>query len=213
MFQLFSVKEKIGYGLGDVVVNLVWCGVLVYFVVFYIDIFGISVVVVVMLFLVVWLFDGVIDIIMGMIVDCINIVMGKFWFWILVFILFLGLFMILCFIILLFLDMGKLVYVYIIYIGLILVYIVNNVFYLVFMGVMIEDDYECIKLFGFWFVGVFFGGLLVMGFLFMLVVFFGGDGENDVIGYQYIMYVFVVFLVVFMLIMVFMIKEWIILYQ
>lgn len=63
------LKEKVGYGMGDVVVNLVWWGVLVYLVVFYIDMFGIIVVVVVMLFFVVCFFDGVIDIIMGMIVD------------------------------------------------------------------------------------------------------------------------------------------------
>lgn len=66
---IFFIYEKIGYVMGDVGVNLVWCGVLVYLVVFYIDIFGIFVVVVVLFFLVVCLLDGVIDIIMGMIVD------------------------------------------------------------------------------------------------------------------------------------------------
>lgn len=158
-----------------------WCGVLVYFVVFYIDIFGLSVVVVVMLFFIVCLFDGVIDIIMGMIVDRIKIKMGKFCLWILGLILFFGFFMVLCFIMFNFGSIGMLVYVYFIYIGLILVYIVNNVFYFVLMGVIISDDWECISLFGFWFVGVFLGGFLVMGCLFMMVEYFGVG--NDVRGY------------------------------
>lgn len=81
--------------------------------------------------------------------------------------------MVLCFIIFDISLVVKLFYVYFIYIGFILVYMVSNVFYFVLMGVMIGDDLEWIKLFGFCFVGVFVGGLLVMGFLFDLVVYFG----------------------------------------
>ena len=72
---------------------------------------------------------------------------------------------------------------------------------------MTDDDHERTKLSGFRFAGAFLGGLLVMGFLPMLVAFFGGDGENDALGYQYTMYVFAALLVALMLITVFTTKE------
>ncbi|MCP4233487.1 MAG: MFS transporter, partial [Aestuariibacter sp.] len=179
MSQSLSVKEKIGYGLGDAAANLVWRGALAYLAVFYTDTFGISAAAAAMLFLVVRLSDGVTDIIMGMIADRTNTAMGKFRPWILASTPFLGLFMILCFTTPSFSDTGKLVYAYITYIGLTLAYTANNVPYSALMGVMTEDDHERTKLSGFRFAGAFLGGLLVMGFLPMLVAFFGGDGEND----------------------------------
>ena len=207
MSQSLSVKEKIGYGLGDAAANLVWRGALAYLAVFYTDTFGISAAAAAMLFLVVRLSDGVTDIIMGMIADRTNTAMGKFRPWILASTPFLGLFMILCFTTPSFSDTGKLVYAYITYIGLTLAYTANNVPYSALMGVMTEDDHERTKLSGFRFAGAFLGGLLVMGFLPMLVAFFGGDGENDALGYQYTMYVFAALLVALMLITVFTTKE------
>ncbi len=207
MSQSLNLKEKIGYGLGDAAANLVWRGALAYLAVFYTDTFGISAAAAAMLFLVVRLSDGVTDIIMGMIADRTSTPMGKFRPWILASTPFLGLFMILCFTTPSFSDTGKLIYAYITYIGLTLAYTANNVPYSALMGVMTADDHERTKLSGFRFAGAFLGGLLVMGFLPMLVAFFGGDGENDALGYQYTMYVFAALLVALMLITVFTTKE------
>ena len=69
MDHKLTLKEKVGYGMGDAAANLVWRGALAYLAVFYTDTFGITAAAAAMLFLVVRLSDGVTDIIMGMIAD------------------------------------------------------------------------------------------------------------------------------------------------
>ena len=71
-----SLKEKVGYGLGDAAANLVWRGALAYLAVFYTDTFGLTAAAAAMLFLVVRLSDGITDIIMGMIADRTNTKLG-----------------------------------------------------------------------------------------------------------------------------------------
>lgn len=200
-----SLKEKVGYGLGDAAANLVWRGALAYLAVFYTDTFGLTAAAAAMLFLVVRLSDGITDIIMGMIADRTNTSLGKFRPWILASTPFLGLFMVLCFTTPSFSDTGKLVYAYLTYIGLTLAYTVNNVPYSALMGVMTTDDKERTSLSGFRFAGAFAGGLLVMGCLPMLVEFFG-EG-NSAQGYQYTMYVFAALLIALMLTTVATTKE------
>ena len=196
MNHSLSVREKIGYGLGDAAANLVWRGALAYLAVFYTDTFGLTAAAAAMLFLVVRLTDGVTDIIMGMIADRTQTKLGKFRPWILGSTPFLGLFMVLCFTTPDFSYTNKLIYAYLTYIGLTLAYTVNNVPYSALMGVMTSDDRERTSLSGFRFAGAFMGGLLVMGCLPMLVAFFG-EG-NTAKGYQYAMYLFATLLVALM---------------
>lgn len=205
MEHTLSIKEKIGYGLGDAAANLVWRGALAYLAVFYTDTFGLSAAAAAMLFLVVRLSDGITDIIMGMIADRTQTKMGKFRPWILGSTPFLGLFMVLCFTTPNLSDTGKLVYAYLTYIGLTLAYTINNVPYSALMGVMTSDDKERTSLSGFRFAGAFLGGLLVMGCLPMLVELLGNG--NTAMGYQYAMYVFASLLVVLMFITVASTKE------
>ena len=200
-----TLREKIGYGVGDAAANLVWRGALAYLAVFYTDTFGITAAAAAMLFLVVRLSDGVTDIIMGMIADRTQTKMGKFRPWILGSTPFLGLFMILCFTTPDLSYTGKLVYAYLTYLGLTLAYTVNNVPYSALMGVMTSDDKERTSLSGYRFAGAFLGGLLVMGCLPMLVELLG-DG-TPALGYQYTMWLFALLLVVLMLITVFTTKE------
>ncbi|WP_338519528.1 MFS transporter [Alteromonas gracilis] len=205
MEHKLTLKEKLGYGAGDAAANLVWRGALAYLAVFYTDTFGISAAAAAMLFLVVRLSDGVTDIIMGMIADRTHTKMGKFRPWILGSTPFLGLFMVLCFTTPDLSYTGKLVYAYLTYIGLTLAYTVNNVPYSALMGVMTSDDKQRTSLSGFRFAGAFLGGLLVMGYLPMLVEYFGnGDSAQ---GYQYTMWLFAVLLVVLMTTTVFTTKE------
>ncbi|WP_440877136.1 MFS transporter [Thalassotalea sp. PLHSN55] len=187
-------KEKVGYAMGDAAANLVWRGALAYLAVFYTDTFGLTAAAAAMLFLVVRLSDGVTDIIMGMIADRTSTRWGSFRPWILWSAPFLALFMVLCFTTPDISYTGKLIYAYVTYIGLTLVYTINNVPYSALMGVMTESDSERTNLSGFRFAGAFAGGLLVMGFLPDLVAYFGqGD---DATGYQYTMYLFAVLLMI-----------------
>ena len=196
--QVLSVKEKVGYAMGDAAANLVWRGALAYLAVFYTDTFGISAAAAALLFLVVRLSDGVTDIIMGMIADRTNSKWGKFRPWILWSAPVLGLFMVLCFTTPNLSESGKLAWAYFTYIGLTLAYTVNNVPYSALMGVMTPSDSERTSLSGYRFAGAFTGGLLVMGFLPDLVAYFGqGD---DASGYQTTMYVFAALLIAMMVI-------------
>ncbi|MDO6566781.1 MFS transporter [Alteromonas sp. 1_MG-2023] len=205
MDHSLSVREKIGYGLGDAAANLVWRGALAYLAVFYTDTFGLTAAAAAILFLVVRLSDGVTDIIMGMIADRTQTKLGKFRPWILGSTPFLGLFMVLCFTTPDFSYTYKLIYAYLTYLGLTLAYTVNNVPYSALMGVMTSDDRERTSLSGFRFAGAFMGGLLVMGCLPMLVAFFGGGDTAK--GYQYAMYLFATLLMALMFITVATTKE------
>ncbi|MED5378719.1 MAG: MFS transporter [Pseudomonadota bacterium] len=205
MNHKLTLKEKVGYGMGDAAANLVWRGALAYLAVFYTDTFGITAAAAAMLFLVVRLSDGVTDIIMGMIADRTQTKMGKFRPWILGSTPFLGLFMVLCFTTPDLSYSGKLIYAYLTYIGLTLAYTVNNVPYSALMGVMTSDDRERTSLSGFRFAGAFFGGLLVMGCLPMLVDLLGQG--NTAVGYQYTMWLFATLLVILMCVTVFTTKE------
>lgn len=200
-----SVLEKVGYGAGDAAANLVWRGALAYLAVFYTDTFGISASAAALLFLVVRLSDGVTDIMMGMIADRTQTRWGKFRPWIMWSTPFLGLFMILSFTTPNMGDTAKLVYAYITYIGLTLAYTVNNVPYSALMGVMTGDDNERTSLSGFRFAGAFLGGLFVMGFLPVLVSYFGNGDEAQ--GYQYTMFMFACLLMVLMFVTVITTKE------
>ncbi|MFT6528974.1 MAG: Na+/melibiose symporter-like transporter [Psychrosphaera sp.] len=190
--------EKVGYAFGDAAANLVWRGALAYLAVFYTDTFGLTAAAAAMLFLVVRLSDGITDIIMGMIADRTDTKWGKFRPWIIWSTPFLGLFMVLIFTTPDLSEGGKLAYAYFTYIGLTLAYTVNNVPYSALMGVMTDDDQERTSLSGFRFAGAFIGGLIVMGFTPKLVAMLGAG--DDVMGYQYTMYVFAAALMVLMFI-------------
>ena len=190
--------EKVGYATGDAAANLVWRGALAYLAVFYTDTFGLTATDAALLFLVVRLSDGVTDIIMGMIADRTTTRWGKFRPWILWSTPFLALFMVLSFTTPELSYTNKLIYAYVTYIGLTLAYTVNNVPYSALTGVLTTCGTERTTISGFRFAGAFTGGLLVMGFLPDLVAYFGQG--NDVIGYQYTMYLFAALLVVLMII-------------
>ena len=72
-----SVKEKIGYGLGDTACNIVFQIVINFLLIFYTDVFGISAAAAGTLLLVVRLFDGFTDPIMGGIADRTTSKFGK----------------------------------------------------------------------------------------------------------------------------------------
>lgn len=67
----FLVREKIGYGMGDVGCNIIFGVIMLFVNYFYMDIFGFVLVLVGVLFFLVCVIDVVIDLVMGVFVDCI----------------------------------------------------------------------------------------------------------------------------------------------
>ncbi len=200
-----SLREKVGYSMGDAAANFVWRGALAYLAVFYTDTFGISATAAALLILIVRLSDGITDIIMGMIADRTNTRWGKFRPYVAWSAPVLGLFMVLCFTTPDLSYNGKLAWAYATYIGLTLAYTVNNVPYSALMGVITPSVHERAVLSGFRFAGAFGGGLVVMGFTLSLVKYFGQG--NDAQGYQYTMYLFATVLVALLLVTYFTTKE------
>lgn len=144
--EVLFVKEKIGYGMGDVVSYIIFDNVMLYMMFFYIDIFGIFVGFVGIMFLVVRVLDAIFDFCMGLLVDRTRFRWGKFRSWVLFGVLLFGIVCVLVYSTLDFSMNGKMIYVVIIYILFILFYIVVNIFYCVLGGVIINDSIQRISL-------------------------------------------------------------------
>ena len=192
-----SMREKIGYSLGDAAANFVWRSGF-FIPVFYTDTFGLAALHATIIILIVRLSDGITDIMMGSIADRTNTKQGKFRPWILWSTPFLGLFLALIFTTPDLSYTGKIIYAFVIYLCLTLAYTANNVPYGALMGVMTDSVKQRASLSSFRFIGAFAGGLLVMSTLPFLVEKLG-DG-NEAQGYQRTMIIFALLLGVFMFI-------------
>lgn len=168
-----SIKEKLGYALGDGAANIAWRGVATFLFVFYTDVFGLSPVTVGVLMLVARFSDGISDVLMGVIGDRTKSKYGKFRPWILWTAIPLGVILSLLFTSPDLGDSGKIVYAYITYIFFTLIYTANNIPYGALMAVMTGDDKERTSLGSYRMVGAFGGGMLVQGALLFLVAHFG----------------------------------------
>lgn len=168
-----SIKEKIGYALGDGAANIAWRGVSTFLFIFYTDVFGLSPAAVGLLFLVARFGDGISDVLMGIICDRTNTKHGKFRPWILWSAIPLGVILSLLFMSPDFSPTGKLVYAYTAYIVFTLIYTANNIPYGALMAVMTGDDKERTSLGSYRMVGAFVGGMVVQGALLFLVAYFG----------------------------------------
>jgi len=173
MNQKVSVREKIGYALGDGAANIAWRGVATFLFIFYTDVFGLSPVTVGLLFLVARFSDGISDVLMGIVGDRTNTKWGKFRPWILWTAIPLGVILSLLFTAPNMSDSGKIVYAYTTYILFTLIYTANNIPYGALMAVMTGDDKERTSIGSYRMVGAFAGGMLVQGALLYLVAHFG----------------------------------------
>ncbi len=172
-FERISIKEKIGYALGDGAANIAWRGVATFLFIFYTDVFGLSPVTVGILMLVARFSDGISDVLMGIIGDRTKSKYGKFRPWILWTAIPLAAILSLLFTSPDLGTSGKIVYAYITYIFFTLIYTANNVPYGALMAVMTGDDKERTSLGSYRMVGAFGGGMLVQGALLFLVAYYG----------------------------------------
>lgn len=155
------VREKIGYGLGDVASNFVFHSVNVLLLFYYTDVFGISAAAAGTLFVVARVWDAINDPLMGAIADRTDTRWGKYRPYLLWLAIPFGICGYLAFANPPLSGDGKLVYAYITYFLLMTIYTAINVPYSALMGVMTPSSAERTSLSSYRFVGAFSGQLLI----------------------------------------------------
>jgi GPH family glycoside/pentoside/hexuronide:cation symporter len=203
--QRLSVREKVGYSLGDSAANFIFQTMIIFQLNFYTDTFGITAAAAGTLLLVARLWDAVFDPMMGAIADRTNTRWGKFRPWILWTALPFGIMAFLTFSTPNLGGGGKLVYAYITYIVLMTVYSANNLPYSALSGVMTGDMVERTSLSSYRFVFAMLAQFVVQGLALPMVAVFGqGDTAK---GYQFTMGIFSILAVIFFLITFLSTKE------
>ncbi len=193
--QKISVKEKIGFSLGDGAANLIFQTMMLLQLSFYTDTFGLTAGAAAALFLIARLWGAVADPIMGAIGDRTKTRWGKFRPWILWTAVPFGIVGYLAFTTPDFSASGKLVYAYITYLLLMTVYSANNIPYSALSGVITGDMEQRTSLSSFRFVLVVLATLAIQGFALPMVNHFGqGDSAK---GYQITMGIFSAIAVLF----------------
>src|SRR3954452_446329 len=186
--ERLSVKEKVGYGLGDAAANFIFQTMIIFQLAFYTDTFGITAAAAGALCLVVRVFDAAFDPMMGVIADRTNTRWGKFRPWVLWTAVPFGLMGFLAFVTPDFGPTGKLVYAYVTYLVLMAVYSANNTPYSALSGVMTGDIGERTSLSQYRFVFAMLAQLAIQGLALPMVKQFGAG--NDARGYQVTMGIF-----------------------
>lgn len=175
MSEKVSLKEKIGYGLGDAASSMFWKIFSMYLMFFYTDVFGLAPAVVGTMFLVTRIWDSCFDPIVGIIADRTKTRWGKFrpyLFWVAIPFAVIG---IMTFYVPDFDEKGKIIYAYITYSLMMMVYSLINVPYASLLGVMSSDRKIRTTLSSYRMVFAFGGSLLALWLLEPLVLYFGGD--------------------------------------
>lgn len=203
--EKLSVKEKVGYSLGDGAANFIFQTMMLLQLSFYTDTFGLTAGAAATLFLVARLWGAVCDPIFGALADRTNTRWGKFRPWILWTAVPFGVLGYLAFRTPDFGSTGKLVYAYLTYLLLLTVYSANNNPYSALSGVITGNMKERTSLSSFRFVVVTLATIAIMGFTLPMVNHFGqGDSAR---GYQITMGIFSALAIIFFLITFFTTKE------
>jgi glycoside/pentoside/hexuronide:cation symporter, GPH family len=177
-----SLKEKIGYAMGDVASNFYWRVFDAFLFIFYTDIFGLAPAAVGTMMLVTRLIDAFSDPLMGAMADRTQTRFGKFRPYLLWGILPLATAGVLTFTVPDLGEGGKLVWAYCTYIFMMLAYTFINVPYGALLGVVTSDSQQRTTLTSFRFIGAFSGGTLVAYMTPKLVAFLGQG--NEALGWQ-----------------------------
>jgi Na+/melibiose symporter-like transporter len=193
-----SVREKIGYSLGDASANFVFMTMILFQSKFYTDTFGLEASIAGTLLLVGRLWDAFFDPMMGTIADRTNTRWGKFRPWVLWTALPWGVAMVLAYTTPNFSMTGMIIYAVSTNILLMTLYSANNTPYSAMLGVMTGDGNERTSLSSYRFVAAMLAQLIVGGFTLPLVAKFGqGD---DAKGWQMTLGLWAIICVVFFVI-------------
>ncbi len=198
MPEKISIKEKVGYALGDTAANFIFQTMVILQLAFYTDTFGITAAAAGTLFLVVRFWDAIFDPIMGVIADRTSTRWGKFRPWVLWTAAPFGIMGFLTFTTPDLSPGGKLIYAYVTYIVLMMVYSANNLPYSALSGVITGDLGERTSLSSYRFVFAMLAQLIIQGLALPMVHYFGQG--NSAKGYQVTMGIFSALAVLFFLI-------------
>ncbi len=200
-----SVREKIGYSLGDVGTNFFFQSMILYQNRFYTDTVGLSAATVGWMFLVLRLADAFIDPVVGALSDRTNTRWGKFRPWILWTALPFGVVFWLVYVTPNVGMTGKLIYAYVTYVLVMMFYSANNTPYSALMGVMTPDISERANIARYRFVAALIGQFIIQALALPLVEKFGhGDSAK---GWAMTMAIFGVGIVVCGLVVFFTTRE------
>ena len=191
-----SLKEKIAYGFGDFASSMFWKLFSMFLLFFYTDVFGIAAAAVGTMFLVVRIWDAVMDLLIGAACDRTSTRWGKFRPYLLFGAAPFAVVGIITFITPDLSPSGKLVYAYVTYASMMMIYSLVNVPYSSMLGVMTDNPDDRTSLASFRFIGAFSGGLLVTATANSLVEYFGKDG-NVASGYQWTVGIYAVLAAIF----------------
>lgn len=161
--QKLSIKEKIGYGLGDTASNLYFQMFINFLLFFYTDVFGIPAAVAGSIFIVSRVWDAVNDPIMGVIADRTDTKWGKFrpyLLWIMFPLAIIGVAMFTT------PDLsmqGKIIYAYVTYIAMMMAYTAINIPYSALLGVLSPQSKQRTSASTYRFVLAFVGAFIIQG--------------------------------------------------
>jgi glycoside/pentoside/hexuronide:cation symporter, GPH family len=175
MHEKISLKEKIGYGLGDAASSMFWKIFSMYLLFFYTDVFGLAPAVVGTMFLITRIWDSCFDPIVGIIADRTKSKWGKFrpyLLWVAIPFAVIG---VLTFYTPDFDEKGKIIYAYVTYSLMMMIYSLINVPYASLLGVMSSDRKDRNTLSSYRMVFAFGGSLLALWLIEPLVNYFGGN--------------------------------------
>jgi len=203
--EKISVKEKIGYGLGDMAANFVFQTLLAFQLIFYTDVFGLSAAATGTLLLIVGLASGFFDPIVGVVADRTDTRWGKFRPWVLWTAVPFGVMAVVAFMTPNLSPHGKLIYAYTTFTLLMAIYSLNNVPYSALSGVITGDPVERTSLSSYRQIGANGAGFIIQVLALPMVLYLGhGDRAK---GYQLTMGVFGVLAAIFFCITFFTTKE------
>jgi GPH family glycoside/pentoside/hexuronide:cation symporter len=200
-----SVREKIGYSLGDGAANFIFQTIMLLQLSFYTDTYGLTAGAAATLFLIARLWGAVCDPVFGALADRTNTRWGKFRPWILWTALPFGIIGYLAFRTPEMGSLGKLIYAYVTYFFLLTIYSANNNPYSALSGVITGNMKERTSLSSFRFVAVTLAIIAIQGFAIPMVNHFGQG--NSAKGYQITMGIFCALAIIFFFITFFTTKE------
>ena len=175
---MIKLKEKIGYGLGDMASSMFWKLFGAYLMIFYTDVFGLPAAVVGTMFLVTRIWDSAFDPIVGVIADRTNSRWGKFRPYLLWLAVPFGIVGVLTFVTPDWNPAGKLIYAYITYSLMMMIYSAINVPYASLLGVMSPDPKERNTLSAYRMTFAYIGSFIALLLFMPLVNFFSGNSKD-----------------------------------
>ncbi|HVW62985.1 MAG TPA: MFS transporter [Puia sp.] len=177
-----SVREKIGYGFGDMASSMFWKLFGTYLLFFYTDVLGISAAALGTMLLVSRIWDTVFDPVVGVIADRTSTRWGKFRPYLLYMALPFGAIGVLTFTVPSYSGGGLLVYAYVTYSLMMMVYSLINVPYASLLGVISADAKDRNALASYRMAFAFAGSLIALALFQPLASFFGNAGSGNSVG-------------------------------